>query len=73
VEGREFELIEIDDALTKLARESERAARVAEPKVFAGLTGEEMALALGVPRRTVTNDWTFARMWLARELRASGA
>ncbi len=68
VPGAGFELIELDDALTKLARESERAARVAELKVFAGLSGDEIAEALGVSRRTVTGDWTVARLWLAREL-----
>ncbi len=65
---QDFALIELDDALTKLASESERAARVAELKVFGGLSGDEIAEALGVSRRTVTGDWTLARMWLAREL-----
>lgn len=68
VDATGFELIELDDALNKLAAESERAARVAELKVFAGLTGEEIAEALGVSRRTVSGDWTVARAWLAREL-----
>lgn len=69
----EFELLELDDALTKLARESERAARVAELKVFAGLSGDEIAEALGVSRRTVTGDWAVARLWLARELSGPGS
>ena len=69
----EFELVELDDALTKLARESARAARVAELKVFAGLSGGEIAAVIGVSRRTVTGDWAVARMWLARELAGPGA
>jgi RNA polymerase sigma factor (TIGR02999 family) len=73
VDGVGFELIELDDALTKLARESGRAARVAELKVFAGLSGDEIAEVLGVSRRTVTGDWTVARLWLARELGGPGA
>lgn len=67
---QELELLELDHALTKLADKSERAAQVAELKVFGGLSGEEISEALGVSRRTVTGDWTFARMWLARELSA---
>lgn len=68
--GREILFLELDDALNKLAVKSERAARVAELKVFAGMTGDEIAEALGVSRRTVTGDWQFARVWLARELAA---
>jgi len=70
MDSRELEMIELDDALTRLAHESERAARVAELKLFAGLSGDEIAEVLGVSRRTVTGDWTLARMWLARELAA---
>ncbi len=73
VVGPEFELVELDDALTKLALQSERAARVAELKVFAGLSGKEIAEAIGVSRRTVTGDWALARMWLARELSGPAA
>ena len=68
VGDRDLELIELDQVLTRLAAESERAARVAELKLFAGLTSEEIALVLGVSRRTVTGDWTTARLWLSREL-----
>ncbi len=70
VADRELEMIELDDALTKLATESERAARVAEMKLFAGLKGDEIAEVLGVSRRTVNGDWAVARMWLAREFAA---
>jgi hypothetical protein len=47
---------------------NERVGRVVEMKVFAGLDVAELALLLGVSRRTVEGDWTFARMWLGREL-----
>jgi RNA polymerase sigma factor (TIGR02999 family) len=68
--GRDLELIELDDALDKLAEASVRAAKVVELKVFAGLSGEEIAEVLGVSRRTVVGDWTMARLWLAREFNA---
>ncbi len=71
--GRELELLALDDALTRLAAEDPRGARVVELRVFAGLTMEEIAAVLGVSRRTTDGDWAVARMWLARELRPEGA
>lgn len=65
-------VIEIDEALTALARVDARAAEVAEKKIFGGLTVGELAHVLGVSERTVDGDWQFARMWLGREL-AAGA
>ena len=37
-------------------------------RYFAGLNTDECAAALGVSRRTVTNEWQLARAWLYREL-----
>jgi RNA polymerase sigma factor (TIGR02999 family) len=65
----EIELLELDDALEKLAKLDERSARVAEMRLFAGMTVEETALALSVSPRTVDGDWATARLWLRRELR----
>lgn len=67
--SNEVELLELDDALTKLAKLDERAARVAEMRLFAGMTVEEVATALDVSPRTVDGDWSTARLWLSRELR----
>lgn len=64
------ELTSLDDALTKLAQVSPRAARVVELKYFGGLTGTDIAERLGVSARTVDADWTTARAWLAREMAA---
>ena len=48
-------------------------ARVVELRVFAGMTGEEIAEALGVARSTVADDWAVARAWLASQMRESGS
>lgn len=61
-------LIEIDDALTRLAEEHPRWARVVECRYFAGLTIKETAEVLGVSHGTVSNDWRMARAWLKRAL-----
>lgn len=62
------DVLALDLALDALAREDERSARVAEMRLFAGLTVAEVAAVLGVSERTAQADWSFARRWLAREL-----
>ena len=61
-------VIELDDALSRFAALDERASRVVELRVFGGLSVKEAAEVLGVSPRTVDQDWSVARMWLAREL-----
>jgi RNA polymerase sigma factor (TIGR02999 family) len=61
-------LVALDEALTRLAQESERLARVVECRFFAGYDEAETASALGISERTVRRDWTLARAWLHREL-----
>jgi predicted DNA-binding protein (UPF0251 family) len=58
----------LHDALERLAVEEPTAARVAEARVFAGLSMEEAAAALGLSRATAYREWTFARAWLAAVL-----
>ncbi len=63
---------DLDDALTDLARLSERQARVVELRYFGGLSVEEAAEVLGVAPATVKRDWATARAWLYRELTRTG-
>ena len=64
--ARPPDLIALDDALTRLAGEDPRKARVVELRYFAGLTVEEIAQVLQVAPVTVMRDWSFARAWLRR-------
>ena len=66
--GTAFDLIALDDVLTRFAALDARRSQVAELRVFGGLTAKEIAVELGVSTRTVEGDWAVARMWLAREL-----
>ena len=68
VEDRAFALLEIDDALDRLAGVEPRLVRVFECRFFGGLTEEEIAEALGVTVRTVERDWAKARMLLRASL-----
>jgi len=63
-----FGLVALDEILTRFAAIDPRGADVAELRIFGGLTVREIALQLGVSTRTVNNDWTLARAWLARQL-----
>jgi RNA polymerase sigma factor (TIGR02999 family) len=62
-------LLEIHDALDRLATIDERLARVVVLRFFGGLPPEAIAEANGVTVRTVERDWAKARM-LLRELLA---
>jgi RNA polymerase sigma factor (TIGR02999 family) len=66
--GTAFDLIALDNVLTRFAALDARRSHVAELRVFGGLTAKEIAVELGVSTRTVEGDWAVARMWLAREL-----
>lgn len=63
-----LDLLELEDALTELAKRNARHARVAELRVFGGLTIEEVSHVLGVTDRTVKSDWRFAKAWLKAQL-----
>ncbi len=61
-------LVDLDEALERLAKEDPRLARVVECRFFAGLTESETAEALSISQRTVAREWVMAKAWLHREL-----
>lgn len=63
------EIVSFDAALRRLETESPEAARVVQLRFFAGLSVEQVAMALQVSDRTVNRLWTFARAWLHRAIR----
>jgi RNA polymerase sigma-70 factor (ECF subfamily) len=67
------DLLDLHEALERLAALDERQARVVELRFFGGLSVDEVAAALDVSRRTVEGEWTHAKAWLGRELRGPGA
>lgn len=62
-------LLQITDALDRVALIDARLARIVEYRFFGGLSNEEIAAAVGVTERTVERDWIKARM-LLREMLA---
>jgi RNA polymerase sigma factor (TIGR02999 family) len=64
-------LLALDQSLHRLAAESERACKVVELHVFAGLTLEQVATALNRSSRTIKRDWDTAQKWLYRDLQSA--
>ena len=62
------EILALDEAVSRLQRQSPDVAAVVRLRFYAGLGVEETAAALGVSVRTVNREWTYARAWLFREL-----
>ncbi len=61
-------LVDVDDAIGRLAERQPRQARVVELKFFVELTNDEIASVLDVSPATVKRDWSRARSFLASEL-----
>ena len=64
------DLLDLNEALDRLATAYPRCAELVKLRFFAGLSPGEAALALGVARSTVERDWNFAQAWLFRALSA---
>ena len=64
-----IEILELHEALEKLAQMDEKQAEIVELKFFGGLTNEETAEVLKISRSTVKREWEMARSWLYRELK----
>ena len=68
----EFDLVDLDQVLDRLDRESATDRQIVELKFFGGLTEPEIGEVLGISERTVRRRWLFARTWLLRELSRDG-
>lgn len=68
-EPRSEELLELDQALSRLKTADDRLGRIVECRLFGGLTVQESAEALGLSPSTVKRGWNLARAWLYRDLR----
>jgi RNA polymerase sigma-70 factor, ECF subfamily len=65
------EIVDLHEALKRLATLDSRKAQVVELKYFGGLNYDEMAEVLKISRGTVRRDWEFAKVWLYTELHSA--
>ena len=62
------EIVDLQEALERLATLDSRKAQVVELKYFGGLNYGEMAEVLKISPVTVRRDWRFAKAWLYTQL-----
>jgi RNA polymerase sigma factor (TIGR02999 family) len=63
------DLLVIDDALERLARDDAQAAQLVKLRYFTGLSIEKAAEMAGLARSTAYEHWVYARAWLHRHLK----
>lgn len=63
------QIVELDEALTRLRQLDSRKGEVVELRYFGGMSVEETAEVLGVSCNTVMRDWNMAKAWLYQELK----
>lgn len=63
------DVLDLDEALTRLAKLDAKQARIVELRFFGGMKFDEIAGVLKVSSRTIEREWRRVRAWLLRELR----
>jgi RNA polymerase sigma-70 factor (ECF subfamily) len=66
------DVLVLEEALSKLEKQSARKVQVVVCRFFGGMAVKETAKALGISEATVKRDWTTARAWLNLELKDEG-
>lgn len=61
-------LLQVDEALEKLAAEDKAKADLVKLRFYAGLSIPDAAQALGLSETTAKRQWAYARAWLYDEL-----
>ena len=64
-----IDIINLNEALERLARLDKVQAQIIELRFFGGLSMEETAAILGISTATVSRNWLMAKTWLYRELK----
>ena len=67
-ESGKWDILELDEAMTRLEQDAPRQVRALELHYFAGLSHADVAHVLVVSVSTVRNDLRMALSWLRREM-----
>jgi RNA polymerase sigma factor (TIGR02999 family) len=65
---RRPDLLELDEALRRLAEQRPEIAQLVTLRYFGGLTMSQAADSMGIPLRTAERHWTYARAWLLQAI-----
>ena len=65
---RSAELLDLDEALERLAEFDPQKAKIVEMRFFGGLTIDEIAEVLKISSITVSRHWNISKAWLQREM-----
>src|SRR5207249_3926053 len=68
--AREEIVLQLDEALEKLAQISPEQAEIVKLRFFAGFTETEIAEVLNLSERTVQRQWSYAKAWLFDRIEA---
>jgi len=68
IEDPKDDILAVNEALDKLADEDPKLAEVIKLRYFGGLTLNQIAVIMGIGRRTVDRYWVLGRAWLYQEI-----
>jgi RNA polymerase sigma factor (TIGR02999 family) len=68
--AREEIVLQLDEALEKLAQISPEQAEIVKLRFFAGFTEPEIADVLNLSERSVQRQWSYAKAWLFERIEA---
>ena len=71
--GDDAVVLQVHEALERLAAEDAEKAEVVKLRFFVGLENAEIAAILGVSEKTVQRHWSFAKAWLYRAMQEDHA
>jgi RNA polymerase sigma factor (sigma-70 family) len=66
--GQNLDVLDLNDAMEKLAQIDPRKHRVVELRFFAGLTVPEVAEVLELSVTSIESEWRAAKAWLSAAL-----
>jgi RNA polymerase sigma factor (TIGR02999 family) len=67
-DDRAGQVLMVDEALSKLAKDSPEKAELVKLRYFAGMSAQDAAAALGISRATADRYWSYAKAFLYCEI-----
>jgi RNA polymerase sigma factor (TIGR02999 family) len=67
-QGRDIDLLALNEALDRLAKLDPQQSRIVELRYFGGLSIDDTSEFLGISTAMVRRNWTTARVWLHKQI-----